>query len=95
MFLNEGNMISPNGIYGINIYALGMPYTVIVDDYLPMLNIPGLDIQPLFANWASQGGAPLWGSLIEKAIAKLAGNYHHIEYGKAYQATSIMTGAPQ
>lgn len=36
MFLNTKNELSSNGIYGVNIYTLGMPHTVIVDDYLPL-----------------------------------------------------------
>ena len=34
VFLNDG--VSANGIYGVNFYTLGVPHTVIVDDYLPL-----------------------------------------------------------
>ena len=27
--------VSEEGLYGVNIYALGVPYTSYVDDYLP------------------------------------------------------------
>ena len=33
LFHND-NTINSNGIYGINMYALGVPHTVIVDDWL-------------------------------------------------------------
>ena len=36
MFLNSSNAISTNGIYAVNFYTLGMPHTVIVDDFLPL-----------------------------------------------------------
>ena len=34
----ENEDISGPGIYGINMYALGVPITVYVDDYLPTMN---------------------------------------------------------
>lgn len=33
MFLN--NQIEPTGVYGVNLYALGVPHTVLVDDFIP------------------------------------------------------------
>jgi hypothetical protein len=36
IFLNTSGYINPDGIYGINIYTLGVPHTVIVDDYMPL-----------------------------------------------------------
>ena len=36
LFLNLENKISPNGIYGVNMYLLGVPKTIIIDDYLPL-----------------------------------------------------------
>ena len=36
IFLNNKNEASPNGIYGVNLYSLGVPHTVIVDDWLPL-----------------------------------------------------------
>ena len=38
VFLNNDNALSTSGIYGVNIYALGVPLTVLVDDYLPLKN---------------------------------------------------------
>jgi len=34
IFLNDD--VNSNGIYGVNLYALGVPHTVIVDDYMPL-----------------------------------------------------------
>ena len=36
IFLNNENKVSVNGIYGLNFYSLGVPHTVIVDDFLPL-----------------------------------------------------------
>lgn len=36
IFLKSSGSLSPNGIYGINLYTLGVPHTVIVDDYIPL-----------------------------------------------------------
>ena len=35
MFLNSSIGINPSGLYGINMYALGVPHTVLVDDFIP------------------------------------------------------------
>ena len=35
MFLNEQSALNAAGIYAINLYALGVPHTVVVDDWLP------------------------------------------------------------
>lgn len=36
MFLGVPNEMSRNGVYAVNFYTLGVPHTVIVDDYLPL-----------------------------------------------------------
>lgn len=36
LFLNQESELNEAGIYGVNMYALGIPHTVIVDDYLPV-----------------------------------------------------------
>ena len=36
VFLNSE--VNANGIYGVNLYTLGVPHTVIVDDYLPLMD---------------------------------------------------------
>ena len=35
LFLNPANLQSRNGIYGINMYTMGIPHTILVDDYVP------------------------------------------------------------
>lgn len=36
IFVNTDSALNDNGIYGVNFYALGVPHTVVVDDYLPV-----------------------------------------------------------
>jgi len=36
VFLNVNGETNKNGIYAVNLYTLGMPHTVIVDDFLPL-----------------------------------------------------------
>lgn len=38
IFLNNENQLNADGIYGINLYALGVPHTILIDDFLPMRN---------------------------------------------------------
>ena len=39
VFVNDD--VSANGIYAVNFYSLGVPHTVIVDDYLPLQHVYG------------------------------------------------------
>ena len=39
IFLNTSDRLNPYGIYGINFYSLGVPHTVIIDDFLPLQKI--------------------------------------------------------
>ena len=73
MFVNSnGGQINHEGVYGINMYALGVPHTVLVDDFLAG-NYEGSDFQPAFAELA--GDRSVWTVIVEKAFAKLHGNY--------------------
>lgn len=64
------------GIIVIRGNVLGKPTDIVVDDILPFrIN----STSPLFANVSSNGG--LWVSFLEKAWAKLNGNYDDINAG--------------
>lgn len=78
-----------NGIYAVNLYALGVPHTVVIDDYLALMD--GED-STIFSQLSSDNG--LWGPYIEKAIAKLHGNFHHLEGGLPNQAVNVLNGSP-
>lgn len=75
------------GVYSLNMYMMGIPTTVTVDDFLPASGN-----YPIFAdgNW---DGA-LWMPILEKAAAKLYGNYMMLEGGWMGPAVQALTGAP-
>jgi len=79
LFLNNENKMSPAGIYAVQLYALGLPMTVMIDDYFPAIQQDEDNVTTLFS--LLDHDTPLWGMLIEKAFAKRYGNYEHITYG--------------
>ena len=76
IFLNANNEISANGIYAVQLYTLGIPHTVIVDDWLPLRQENNGEFATLFAK-VSEDSA-IYGPILEKALAKYHGNYSHI-----------------
>ena len=74
-FLNKE--LSKAGVYGIQMYALGVPITVMVDDYLPLYSKQGTSTR--YAKISKDGA--LWGPIMEKAFAKFHGNYARIVAG--------------
>ena len=73
IFLNNKNELSPNGIYGVNFYTLGVPHTIIVDDYLPLYKEENGTYTAQAAMLGDDGS--IWGMILEKAFAKYHGNY--------------------
>ena len=90
VFLNTE--LNDAGIYAVNFYTLGVPHTVIIDDYLPMVSHYGGQYSTLFA--AVSDDSALWGPLLEKAFAKYHGNYLHIEAGNPMYSARTLSGAP-
>jgi len=64
------------GLYAFNVYVRGIPRIVVVDDYVPFDRISK---QPIFTK--TSGDWSLWPSLLEKAWAKVNGNYERIGGG--------------
>ena len=91
LFLNNQNELSRTGIYGMNIYTLGFPQTILVDDFLPLTNKKGKS-STLYAELSNNGA--LWGAIMEKVLAKRFGNYEHIIAGLPSEAMKFLTGAP-
>ena len=85
VFLN--NSLSSNGIYGFRFYVLGVPTTITIDDSLPLSGG-----KTIFAGVGKDGS--LWGPLIEKAFAKLQGNYEALAGGDPRNAIQYLTGGP-
>lgn len=93
VFLNEESALNPNGIYAINIYALGVPTTIIVDDYLPLQRYwEDAPYETLFSLVGED--TSMWGVLLEKAFAKIHGNYERLIAGDPRMAARTLMGAP-
>ena len=88
-FLND--KVNSNGIYAVNFYTLGVPHTVIVDDYLPLYKEDSGSFTANAANFGTDGS--IWGMVLEKAFAKYHGNYKHIEGGVTEMAVKTLYGA--
>ena len=78
------------GIYATSMYLLGMPITVIVDDYLPIE--PMDNSQTRYAQVPEDGA--LWGPILEKTFAKYLGNYEAIDAGVASHGIEALLGSP-
>ena len=76
-----------NGCYKLRFCKGGEWQCITVDDYFPCY--PGKG--PIFSK---SHGDELWVLLIEKAYAKLHGNYYALRGGWAYEGMMDLTGAP-
>ena len=66
-------------MYFMNFWALGVPSTVYVDDYLLLQDLGNGKHKGFFANAAADGS--MWPLFLEKGFAKLHGNYMHLAAG--------------
>ena len=78
LFLNNVNELSETGVYGVNIYTLGIPHTIVVDDYLPLIKNNEGRYTTLYSEVGDDEDSSIWGAIMEKAFAKRYGNYEHI-----------------
>ena len=76
----------------MNFYRLGVPTTVVIDDYLPLIKHPDGRLTTLVAGDVDDKS--LWGLLAEKALAKFHGNYSNLHGGYADAGLRTLTGAP-
>jgi hypothetical protein len=78
------------GAFCVQFYKNGDPEMIIIDDFFPAY--PNND-------WSfvkGGDGSELWPMVLEKAYAKMYGNYNYIEAGKVQYALSDMTdGFPE
>ena len=70
---------------------LGVPFSMIIDDRMPMRKV-GDTYKTYFENVAPDGS--VWGAVIEKAFAKYYGNYQNIMGGWMGTAVSVLNGSP-
>lgn len=79
--------VNEMGIYRVRLCKNGEWVTVTVDDYFPCYP----EGEPIFAKCH---GNELWVMLLEKAYAKLHGNYYLLRGGFVNEALIDLTGCP-
>ena len=92
LFLNVKNEHSMSGLYGVNFYTLGHEHTILIDDFIPVINEGEAGYTTLYAGLGDD--MAMWAPLIEKAFAKRFGNYEHIVGGLPSEAFKTLTGSP-
>jgi len=80
--------LSESGIYALNLYALQVPITIVIDDFLPISRA----VEPMGGKIGLDGS--LWGLLLEKAVAKLHLDYHSLISGSVNQGFQDLLGSP-
>ena len=78
---------NPFGAYSVKFLVAGTPMEIILDEYFPAT----VKLNPLFSKPTSN---EIWFSLLEKAFAKLYGNYREIQNIQLVEAIETMTGMP-
>ena len=71
---------------------MGFPITVIVDDYLPIKKQSDGSVASIFSKQSADGD--VWMMLLEKAFAKLMGNYELTNGGWPTEGVNALNGAP-
>eukprot|EP00826_Nyctotherus_ovalis_P053099 TRINITY_DN6845_c0_g2_i2.p1 TRINITY_DN6845_c0_g2~~TRINITY_DN6845_c0_g2_i2.p1 ORF type:complete len:802 (-),score=268.47 TRINITY_DN6845_c0_g2_i2:162-2567(-) len=75
------------GCYAVRLFINGQFVDIVVDDYFPVNSYK----QPAFAGSKNQ---ELWVMLLEKAWAKIHGDFYIIEGGDSRESLAAITGAP-
>lgn len=86
-FINEAK--NDEGIYNVKFYIRGKPWVVTVDDSMLFYG----DSSLYFAR-PSRDGNSIWGAVLEKAWAKVKGNYLNAEAGIVATGIRTLTGLP-
>ena len=84
------NEINSAGVYAAQLYLLGVPITVVIDDYLPLQKQS--ERQTMYAEIGEDGA--IWGTLFEKFYAKYFGNYEMVDAGVGSRGIEVATGSP-
>ena len=76
------------GGYAVNLFALGVPQTTAIDDYIPFIDGKPMSVQ-------ISEDKSLWPMLLEKALAKMQGNYYTIAGSWAGWGVRHIYGTPR
>ena len=86
VFIND--QTNKAGIYAFNVFVRGLETIVTVDESI-LVNNKNI---PLFAKIGQDNS--MWGPILEKAWAKVNGNFERIEAGYGLEAFSFLTNSP-
>ena len=75
-------------VYGVDFWNLGVPVTVVIDDYIPTYSWGVAALESVSDNKG------LWPIFLEKAFGKFHGNYDATSGGQPSEAVTSMTGYP-
>ena len=81
------------GIFGISLFLRGKPYHFALDDNIMFYNSSGYGYAPVYAALSDDKTAA-WSIVIEKAWAKVIGNYLKTDGGFITTAIRALTGVP-
>jgi hypothetical protein len=93
LFVNTD--LNPAGVYGVNLFIRGKPWTVLVDDiflFIREQTVGGLKSELKHAKVGDD--ASLWAAILEKAWAKVKGSYQSADFGLTKNGIRALTGAP-
>jgi hypothetical protein len=76
-----------HGAYSVNLSVSGMPYEIMLDDYFPCKK----NGKPIYSYSKTQ---ELWFMLMEKAFAKLFGNFFELKSIYISEALEMLSGMP-
>lgn len=93
LFNTNDTKLNDAGIYAVNFRLLGNPVTVYVDDWMPFITMSKGKTTTLFGDVTDTNKA-IWPLIMEKAYAKLHGNYEHMDRGSPTSALFNLTGVP-
>jgi hypothetical protein len=88
LFVNSEK--NSEGIYNIRLYVRGKPWIITIDDYLLFYS----QSSSLVFSETSLDGNSIWGALLEKAWAKMKGNYQKAEGDMLQNTVRGLVGAP-
>lgn len=86
--------LSEEGVYQVRLFVRGEPVNVIVDDRMPVKNHEHHGKYTWFLNNRISSNGATWLMILEKAMAKLNGNYLSLNGGRIYEAMRFLTGQP-
>lgn len=85
--------LNDSGIYNVRFFIRGKPWIVTVDNYLAFMDVDS-DEEPELVFGAMGQGNAAWGIIMEKAWAKVKGNYMNAEFDLSANSIRALTGAP-